>query len=243
MDGQHRLLEPRPASPAGLMGATVIASGAQRRTALRREPGWPQEHGTGLIQRLVDALVAQAHFWFVRKPQAQVPTDLLRAPPLPEELDQQHAELSVGLHAPGRVTSTTSARPLVRVEGPIDAARGRVAAKLTRNRRRCATQLHGDLPHTPTRTAQIRDLDALVLRQEPGADPAHQQTVQRGHEPDQLTIPIGFDAIGPVGPGGAGHPHLAGCCPDTPPPFTQLHELLTLSRKRTAPRPPLHTTR
>lgn len=40
------------------------------------------------------------------------------------------------------------------------------------------------LPHALARSAQIRDLDALVLGQEPSAGLPHRQTVQRRHEPD-----------------------------------------------------------
>jgi hypothetical protein len=46
--------------------------------------------------------------------------------------------------------------------------------------------------------AQVGDLDPLVLQQEPIADLAHGQPLQRGHEPDHLGLkqrPAGLENL------------------------------------------------
>src|ERR1700733_13463489 len=90
---------------------------------------------------------------------------------------------------------------------------------------------------------QVRDLDPLVLRQEPAADLADGQPVQRAHETADLAAAVGLVAARPVVPRRPGNPSLAGRGQYAPPPLPQLHEPLTLGRLRAPPRPLLHTTR
>jgi hypothetical protein len=66
MDGQHRLGEPRPAPLDPLVGSPMITPGPQRGTMFRRDLPWPDECGSGQVDRLVDALVTHPHAGLVR---------------------------------------------------------------------------------------------------------------------------------------------------------------------------------
>ena len=133
-------------------------------------------------------------------------------------------------------------RVAVSLERPVATGCG-VAAQLTRDRRRCPAQLISDLPDAQPRVPQISDLDPLVLRQEPVADLADSQPLQRGHEPRHPAMAVGLVAARPVVPRRPRNPGLAGRGEDAPPPLAQLHEPLALGRLRTPPRPLLHPTR
>jgi len=240
---QHRQLEPRPSSITALVCTPMIPSGPQRRWTVRGKPRRATKARIRLIDGLVDALVTQAHRRVVGEPGSQVAADLLRAPPLSKEFNNQLAERQIRLGSPPVVTCSTPSRVPMRIEGPIDATCERVAPQLARDRRRRTVKYRRNLPDTLARASQVRDFDALVLREKPWADLAHQQTVKRRHKPDHQTVPIGLTTAGPAVARAARHPNLAGRSPDTPPPLTQLHELLTFGRLRTTPRPLLHTTR
>ena len=58
VDGQHRLLEPRPAALEALVSAAVVPTGAQRRATMRRQRRRPQQSRSRLVDGLIDALVA-----------------------------------------------------------------------------------------------------------------------------------------------------------------------------------------
>jgi hypothetical protein len=90
---------------------------------------------------------------------------------------------------------------------------------------------------------QVGDLDPLLLRQEPHADLTHLKAFQWWNHPDDLPVPVGLVATGPVVPSGARDTDLARGRKDRPSSFAQLHEPRTLGRQRTPPRPLLHTTR
>ncbi|MGW6276168.1 hypothetical protein [Kribbella sp. NPDC055071] len=66
--------------------------------------------------------------------QPKVPADLLRAPPLRQQISRQFAELEVGVEAPAMSTCPASGRLAVRVERTITPACVGVAAQLTRDR-------------------------------------------------------------------------------------------------------------
>src|SRR5215208_6424431 len=134
-------------------------------------------------------------------------------------------------------------RVAVGVERAVNTGSGRVAAQLRRDRRRRPPQPARDLSDAQTRVSKARELNPLVLRQEPRADLAHGQPFEGRHEADQLSASIDLVAPRPVVGRRAGDANLTGCASDAPPPLAQAHELLTLGRQRTPPRPLLHTTR
>jgi len=243
VDGEHRLLKPRPAPLDPLMRPSVVTPGAQRRPTMRSELRAAQECRPWLVYGLVDALVTQPHPRLVGEPSAQVPADLLRAPPLEQQLADQLAQLEVGLDPPLMTSGATRRRPPMGLERTVTSAAGCVAAQFARDRRGCPPELVRDLPNRHACVAQVRDLYPLVLRQEPRTDLTHCQPFQRRHEPDYLTAAVDLVTTGPIAARRAAHPDLAGCCPHAPPPLPQLHEPLTLGRQRTPPRPLLHTTR
>lgn len=72
------------------------------------------------------------------------------------------------------------------------------------------------------RLRPIEDRDPLFGGQEPAADPAHGQPLQRGHETDDLTAVAGLVALDQVVPRGPRHPHLPGGGHDAPAALTQL---------------------
>jgi hypothetical protein len=55
VDGEHRLLKPRPAPFGALMRASVITFGAKRRAVLWSQPGRSQQRRSRLIDGPVDA--------------------------------------------------------------------------------------------------------------------------------------------------------------------------------------------
>lgn len=160
----HRLLEPGPATLGPLIGSPVIPPGAQRRAVLRCHRRRPEQRRSGLIDGLVDALVTQPHRRLVRMVQSKVPADLLRAPPLLQQICHQVSELEVGVEATPMSACSARGRLTVRIKRPISAACMGVPAQFTRDRRQCPAQTVGDLTDTRTRPMQIRDLDPLFLR-------------------------------------------------------------------------------
>jgi hypothetical protein len=140
------------------------------------------------------------------------------------------------------VACPPSRRPSVRIERPIAPPNTAVAPQLSRDRRRGAVQPRGDLAHPEPRPAEVSDLDALVLGQESGANPAHHEPVKRRHKADHLPLPINLRPTSPVVPRRPRHANLTRCRTNARPPLAQLHKILTLGRQRTTPRPLLHTT-
>lgn len=96
--------------------------------------------------------------------------NLLRTPPLSEQLGDQGAEVLVGLNPPPIVTCSTRSGSPLGIEGLIAAASRGVAAQLARNRRRCAAESFGNRAHAQPTTAQIGNLDPFLLRQVARAD-------------------------------------------------------------------------
>jgi len=124
----------------------------------------------------------------------------LRAPSLVQKLCDHLSQLADDVDPPPMIASPTHGRATVRIERTIAPVAGYVAAQLTRDRRGCSTQLLRDLPDAPARVTQIGDLDPLLLRHEPRADLTHRQPLQRSHEPDYLTLPVGLVATGQLFP-------------------------------------------
>ena len=242
VDRQHRLLEPGSAPLCVLVSAPVIASRPKRGPTVRCQLRGPQERGSGLVKDLIDALVTQLQLRVLRESEPQVPADLFRAPPLPQHLHHRPPKDRLDLDAASRVACPPSRRLPMRIERPIAPPNTAVAPQLSRDCRGGAVQPRGDLAHPEPRPAQVSDLDAFVLRQESGADPAHQEPVKRWHKADHLPLSINLRPTSPVVPRRPGHANFTGCRADAPSPLPQLHEPLTLSRQRTTPRPLLHTT-
>ena len=70
----------------------MITPGTERRTTMWGQLRRPQESGTRLVQRLINTLVTQPHRPIVRELRPKMATDLLRAPPLPEKLEDNAVE-------------------------------------------------------------------------------------------------------------------------------------------------------
>jgi hypothetical protein len=86
VNGEHRALEPGPATLSLLVRAPLIPPGAPRRAMPGRDPRWSQQRRSGLIDGPVDGLVAQPNHRLVRMKQPKMPADLLWAPPLRQQL-------------------------------------------------------------------------------------------------------------------------------------------------------------
>ena len=110
-------------------------------------------------------------------------------------------------------------------------------AALARSSTPPSTEPDGNHPQAQPGLTQIRDLNTLVLSEVPRTDLTYGQRIQRCDEPDHDPVAVDLVPACPVCSGRAGHPHLAGCGPHAPPARPQLHELLTLGRLRTTPRP------
>jgi hypothetical protein len=88
--------------------------------------------------------MAQPHRWFTRKAVAQVPPDLLRAPPLTKQLGDHGTEAIVGVDPASVTTRSASGGSPMSIEGLIAAAGWRVAPQLPRDRRWRSTESVGD---------------------------------------------------------------------------------------------------
>jgi hypothetical protein len=126
-----------------------------------------------------------------------VPGDLLRAPPLCQELTDGLAKLGVLLHATLVIACPAGRCLAMGLEGPITSLAA-VAGQLTRDRRCGPPDLRGDFSNAQPCVVQVGNLDALILRQVTGADLAHRQPVQRRHAADNLPVPVDLVAARPV---------------------------------------------
>jgi hypothetical protein len=95
------------------------------RSQLRRAQKWR----SGLIDGLVDALVTQRHSRFVGEPSAQMAADLLRTPPLPEQLSEQPPQLAVAIEPSPVPTRPTGGGTPMSLERAVVATGDRVAAQ------------------------------------------------------------------------------------------------------------------
>ena len=85
-DREHGLLEPRPAPVRMLVRAAVIASAAQQRTVAGGQRRRAHQRRSRLADGPVDALVTQPHLRLAGEPQPRLAADLLRAPPLGQQV-------------------------------------------------------------------------------------------------------------------------------------------------------------
>ena len=95
---------------------------------LRSQRRQAQEWRSGLIDGLIDALVAQPHPRFVWEPAAQMTADLLRTPPLREQFNKQLAQPAVSLDTTSVVAGSTGGGAPMSLEWAIAVAGDRVAA-------------------------------------------------------------------------------------------------------------------
>jgi hypothetical protein len=86
------------------------------------------------------------------------------------------------------IAGATRGRAAVGIERTVTTSSGRVASQLARDRRKRRTRPVRDLPDA--QVAQTDNLDPLVLRQKPRADPTYCQPLQRRYEPDDLTAAV-----------------------------------------------------
>ncbi|BBN46307.1 hypothetical protein MAHJHV58_50770 [Mycobacterium avium subsp. hominissuis] len=117
----------------------------------------------GLVHSPVDAFVAQPHQSVLGVFAPQVSGDLLRAPPLSEELGDQVTQGGILVDPPLVTTRSALNRPAVGFKRPVLAVAAAVAAQLPRYGRWCPAKRGGDLPNTHARAAQIGDADPLLF--------------------------------------------------------------------------------
>jgi hypothetical protein len=177
---------------------------------MRSQPRWPQQSRS----RPIDALVTQPHPRLFGELQPQVTADLLWAPPLGQKLYDQLPQFAVGLDASPMIAGATRGRATMGIERTVTLTSG---PQLARDRRGRPTQPVRDLPDAQARVTQIGDLDPLVLRQEPQADPTHCQPLQRRYEPDDLTAAVRLVTTRPVVSRRTGNPDLTSGGEDAPP--------------------------
>src|SRR5215475_258888 len=99
VNGEHWLFEAWPAPLEVLVRTAMVTAGAKRRSMLRRQLRRTQKHRTRKVDGPVDALVAQPHRRLISEPSAQMTADLLRTPPLGQQLTDQLTQLQIGLDA------------------------------------------------------------------------------------------------------------------------------------------------
>jgi hypothetical protein len=97
--------------------------------------------------------VAQPHRLIVGVLASQMPSDLLRAPTLGEQLGDQFAKDGVFLDPPPMTTSSALDCPAVRFKRAVLAVAAAVAAQLPRYGRWCPAKLGGDSPDAEARAA------------------------------------------------------------------------------------------
>ena len=164
MDGEHRLLEPGPASFDTLLGAAVVSARPQRGSSVWSQRCRTQQRRSRLVDGLVDALGTQPHAWLLGKASAQVAADLLRTPSLRQKLGHHQSERWNGFETSPVMAGSSCGRVAVGVERAVNTGRGRVAAQLPRDRRRRPPQPARDLSDAQARVAKVRELNPLLPR-------------------------------------------------------------------------------
>ena len=147
--------------------------------------------------------------------------DLLRTPPLRQQLDDHLLQNGVGVETSPVVADPSRRRLTVGIEGKVAAPLSGVAAQLAGDRRRGSPELVRDLSNTPTCVAQIGDVDPLGLGQEPRTDLTHGKPFEGRHEPDQPAASVDLVATRPVVSCGPRDADLKSCATDAPSPLTQ----------------------
>lgn len=120
--------------------------------------------------------MTQPHGRVVGEAQSKMAADLLRTPPLPEQLGDHLAKLIVDFDAPSVRACHAYGGATMSVERPIPATGDRVAPQFPRDGRRRAFEPGCDRPDAQSGLTEIGDLDALVLGEIPGAAPADRET-------------------------------------------------------------------
>lgn len=139
---------------------------------------------------LIDALRAQPQPRLPGEPLPQVAADLVRAPALRQQFADDAPQLGAGVDPAAMVPCSSGGCPTVRPERAMALRRCRVAAQLTRDRRRSPAQPASDLTLAGSSAVEVSDLNALILGQEPRADLADRVTVPCRHEADDLAGPV-----------------------------------------------------
>lgn len=103
----------------------------QATSPMRERRCSPRGRVRAYCRSLIDAFVAQPHQW-VLGVASQVSGDLLRAPPLREQLGDHFAQAGVLLDSPLVTTECALDRPAVGFERPVLAVSAAVAAQLPR---------------------------------------------------------------------------------------------------------------
>ena len=134
----------------------------------------------------------QPHRRLLGEALAQLPTDLLWAPALFQQLGDDTPQGVVGLDSPVTTSSATRTRATVRLKRPISrpAATSPVALEFPGDRRRRPSDLPGDLTDSDAFMVQISDLDPLLLGEISGADLTDLEPIQRLDEPDRLPVSV-----------------------------------------------------
>src|SRR5579875_3123854 len=99
---------------------------------MRSQRRGPHQRRSGSVDGAVDALMTQPHVRVVTEPGVQVTADLLRAPPLRQQLGRQPPQLDIGVNPEVAPANSSRTSTTVRVKRPVTtaAADGRIAAQL-----------------------------------------------------------------------------------------------------------------
>ena len=116
MDGEHRLLEPGPASFDTLLGAAVVSARPQRGSSVWSQRCRTQQRRSRLVDGLIDALGTQPHARLLGKASAQVAADLLRTPSLRQKLGHHQSERWNGFETSPVIAGSSCGRVAVGVE-------------------------------------------------------------------------------------------------------------------------------
>jgi len=195
--------------------------------------GWAGHGRVRVVDRLVDRLDTQAAGRLVGEPSLQLVGDLLRTPPLAQQVHHHRPQLGIDHHAPRTRPRDPFGRGPVRTAGQITAMNIGVASKLPAARGRGTTQLTRDLAHRALLPPQVGDHHPLVQRQVPGM-PLRRRRDVHGRIVHRLTRRVTDRAPeSPPCPGPAIDPDQATRLPIAHPVRDQPNEPVLLLRQRT----------
>ncbi len=167
--------------------------------------------------------MTQPHRRVLREALPEVPADLLRAPPLRQQLGNETAQLRVHRDPATMMTAAASDRTTVRLERPIALLRCRVTPQLSRDRRRRTPDPPSGLPHTQPAAMQA----AMSIRSSSDKNRSLISRTSRrssGHNPHDVTRRILLVTVSPVSARAPRRADGASSRVDAEAALAQLHE-------------------